>query len=141
MNNEVREADEVYTDQLQKDTRSEYEKEIDEAIKQSLHDIQQQQQLYIMYEKQLIEDYAMESEHRTSIFKDLLFQLHRTAAFDKPTAELLDILTPIIETYCAQTMEVFELDEATYDKVFGALKKIRNAIKIIDVLQTIIIKS
>lgn len=30
--NDVREADEVYTDRLQEDTRSEYEKQIDEAI-------------------------------------------------------------------------------------------------------------
>lgn len=138
--NDVREADEVYTDRLQEDTRSEYEKQIDEAIEISLQELQQQQQMYALYEKQLIEDYAKETERRSNMFKDLLFQLQRTAAFDKSTAEALDILTPIIETYCAQTMEVFELDETAYNKVFGTLKKNRNASAVSEVLQSIVNK-
>lgn len=135
---EVREPDEVYAEQLQEDTRSDYEKEMDEAIQLSLQELHQQQQMYALYEKQLMEEYAKETERRTNIFKDLLFQLNRTAAFDKSTAELLNILTPIIEAYCSQTREVFELDQTTYDKVFGALKKIRNTSTVAEVLQGIL---
>jgi adenosine deaminase len=136
--NEVREPDEVYAEQLQEDTRSDYEKEMDEAIQLSLQELHQQQQMYALYEKQLMEEYAKETERRANIFKDLLFQLNRTAAFDKSTAELLNILTPIIEAYCSQTIEVFELDQTTYQKVFGALKKIRNTSTVAEVLQAII---
>lgn len=138
---EVREPDEVYAEQLQEDTRSDYEKEMDEAIQLSLQELHQQQQMYALYEKQLMEEYAKETERRANIFKDLLFQLNRTAAFDKSTAELLNILTPIIEAYCSQTREVFELDQTTYDKVFGALKKIRNTSTVAEVLQAIIFAS
>jgi hypothetical protein len=135
---EVREPDEVYSEQLQEDTRSDYEKEMDEAIQLSLQELHQQQQMHALYEKQLMEEYAKETERRANIFKDLLFQLNRTAAFDKSTAELLNILTPIIEAYCSQTREVFELDQTTYQKVFGALKKIRNTSTVAEVLQAII---
>lgn len=139
-NDTIRPADEVRVQQLREDNRSEYDKQIDEAIQISLREMQEQQRVYMQYEKQLLEDYNKETVRRANLFKDFMFNLRRTSGLDKNIMEVLTILEPIVEGYCNQTRESFELDSNTYDLIFNNIKRIRNNQDVLDILRIIIMK-
>lgn len=141
MNNDnIRAADKVVSQQLRQDNRSDYDRQVDEAIQISLREMQEQQRVYMQYEKQLLEDYNKETVRRADQFKDFMFNLRRTSAFDKIIMEILTILEPIVEGYCNQTRESFELDGNTYDLIFNNIKRIRNNQDVLDILRIIIMK-
>ena len=75
--NNIRPPDESIQEQLLEDTRSDFEKEIDEAMYLSMQEINQQQITNKQYEEQLLKDYAHETSRRTEIFKDFLFNLNK----------------------------------------------------------------
>jgi hypothetical protein len=135
----VRPPDEVISEQLLEDTRSEYEKQLDEAMILSLNDLRDTHHLNKKYEEQLINDYNEETNKRKLIFEKLLFDLHKVGRFDKEIREIYDIIEPIIESYCGQYIETCELDLETYEKIFNTLKKIRNNQQTLDTLKTIIL--
>jgi hypothetical protein len=54
--------------------------------------------------------------------------------------EIYEIIDPIIESYCNQIIQVCELDDETYNRIFSLLKKIRNNKLVFDTLQNIILK-
>ena len=136
----IRPPDEVRVDQFLEDTRSNFEKEIDEAIYLSYQDIREKQELSKNYEEQILKEYNEESNRRRDIFKDLLLSLNKITRFDKEIREIYEIIDPIIESYCSQYIEICELDEKTHDKIFGLLKKIRNNQLAFNLLKEIIIK-
>ena len=136
----IRPPDEAKTEQLLEDTRSNFEKEIDEAIYLSYQDIREKQELSRKYEEQILKEYNEESNKRRDIFRDLLLSLNKISRFDKEIREIYEIIDPIIDSYCSQYIEICELDEKTYDKIFGLLKKIRNNQLVFNLLKEIIIK-
>lgn len=136
----IRLPDEAVNDQLLEDTRSDFEKQIDEAIYISSEEIRENQILHTQYEEKLLKDYAEETNRRTEIFKDFLFNLNKIGKFDKEVREIYDILDPIIESYCSQIIQTCELDEETYDKIFIVLKKIRNNPLTLNALKSIILR-
>jgi len=136
----IRPPDEVVRETLLEDTRSDFEKQIDEAMYLSMQEINQQREINREYEEQLLKDYADETKRRKEIFKDFLFNLNKIGKFDKEVRDIYDILDPIIESYCGRYFETCELDEGTYDKIFDTLKKIRNDQKAFDTLKTIILR-
>jgi len=142
INNEdnIRPPDEVVREQLLEDTRSEYEKEIEEAIYLSCQDIREKQDLSEKYEKQLIKDYNEESNKRRQIFEKLLFDLNKVGKIDKEIREIYDIIEPIVESYCSQYIHNYEFDVETYEKIFKSLGKIRTDKSAVEFLKTIISK-
>jgi hypothetical protein len=136
----IRPPDEVRSEQLLEDTRSDFEKEIDEAIYLSYQDIREKQELSRKYEEQILKEYNEETNRRRDIFRDLLLSLNKISRFDKEIREIYEIIDPIIDSYCSQYIEICELDEKTYDKIFGLLKKIRNNQLVFNLLKEIIIK-
>lgn len=140
-NNEdnIRPPDEVVSEQLLEDDRDEFQKQIDEAIYLSMRETTQQYNINLQYEEQILKDYQTETNRRTEIFKDFLFNLNKVGKFDKDVREIYDILDPIIDSYCSQYIETCKLDEKTYDKIFNLLKKIRNNNQALDTLKTIIL--
>lgn len=136
---DIRAPDIVRAERLREDTRSGYDRQLDDAIQLSIQEMHQQQRIYAQYEKQLLEDYAKETVRRSELFTDLLFNLNKLSRFDKQIGEVLDIINPIIESYCSQIIEVCELDEATYNKIFGALRGIRNCNSGLDALKSLIV--
>jgi hypothetical protein len=136
----IRPPDEVRSDQLLEDTRSDFEKEIDEAIYLSYQDLREKQEISRKYEEQILKEYNEESNRRKEIFRDFLLSLNKISRFDKEIREIYEIIEPIIDSYCNQYIEVCELDEQMYDKIFGLLKKIRNNQLASEILNTIIIK-
>jgi len=136
----IRTPDEVVREKLLEDTRSDFEKELDEAMYLSIQEINKQLYINNQYEEQLLKDYASETKKRTSLFKNFIANLTRLCGFDKEVREIYNILDPIIESYCGQIIETCELDGETYDKIFNTLKKIRNDQQAIDILKTIILR-
>jgi hypothetical protein len=136
----IRPPDAVVSEQLLEDNRSDFEKQLDEAMYLSMQEMTQQHIHNKQFEEQIIQDYTKETNRRKEMFKEFLFHLHKTSKFDKEVGEIYDIIEPIIESYCGQFIETCELDEETYDKIFKILKKIRNNQQSLDALKTIILK-
>ena len=136
----IRPPDAVVSEQLLEDNRSDFEKQLDEAMYLSMQEMTQQHVHNKQFEEQIIQDYTKETNRRKEIFKEFLFHLHKTSKFDKEVGEIYNIIEPIIESYCGQFIETCELDEETYDKIFKILKKIRNNQQSLDTLKTIILK-
>ena len=136
----IRSPDEVVRDKLLEDTRSDFEKQLDEAMYLSMQEINQQDNINQQYEDQLLKDFAVESKRRIELFKDFLFNLNKIGKFDKEIREIYEILEPIIESYCGQYMETCEFDQETYDKIFNTLKKIRINQYPLETLKTIILR-
>jgi hypothetical protein len=136
----IRPPDAVVSEQLMEDNRSDFEKQLDEAMYLSIQEMEQQRDINRQYEEQLLKDYAAETNRRNELFKDFLFNLNKVGKFDKEIREIYEILDPIIESYCGQYITTYELDEASYDKIFNTLKKIRNTQQALDALKTIILK-
>ena len=135
----IRPPEESFNERLLEDTRTEFEKQIDEAMYLSMKEINQQQDINRQYEEQLMKDYFEESNRRKDIFKDFLFNLNKLIKFDKDIREIYNIIEPIIESYCGQYIQSCELDEETYDRIFNTLKKIRNNQIAFDTLKSIIL--
>ena len=136
----IRPPDEAVRETLLEDTRSDFEKQLDEAMYLSIQEINQQIDINNQYEEQLVNDYALESNRRNEIFKKFLFNLNKVGKFDKKVGEIYDILDPIIDSYCGQYIETCELDGETYDKIFNTLKEIRNDQQALNILKTIILR-
>ena len=105
MNNEInddniRPPDDVVSEQLLEDTRSNFEKEIDEALYLSFQDMREKEDLSRKYEEQILKDYNEETFKRKQIFEKFLFDLNKISKIDKEIREIYDIIDPIIESYC-----------------------------------------
>ena len=142
-NNEdnIRPADNVKREILQEDTRSEYQKQIDEAIHLSSLEYIENQKNNSKYEKEIIENYHKVSNERKEQFREFLFDVNKLIRFDKEIKEIYEIIEPIIDAYCSQFIEICELDYITYDKIFKALKGIRTNKNSIELLKTILIRN
>lgn len=136
----IRPPDSVESNQLLEDTRSDFEKEMDEAIYLSYQDIREKQELTRQYEEQLVKDYNEETSKRNQIFEKFLFDLKKVSKIDKEVREIYDIIDPIIESYCSQCINNCELDIETYERIFNLLRKIRTDKDAIEFLKTIILK-
>lgn len=135
----IRPPDEIKVEQLLEDTRSEYEKQIDEAMYLSFQEIKNQEELYKKYEEQLLRDHNDETNKRNEHFKKFLFDLNKLSKIDKEVKNIFNIIEPIIESYCLQYIQTCELDIETYEKIFKLLDKIRTDKSAVETLKTIII--
>jgi len=136
----IRPPDKVKVEKLVEDTRSNYEKEIDDALYISMKEYKKQQECYDTYEEQIMEEYVNVCTKRKEIFEVFLFNLNRLIKYDKEIKEILDIIDPIIDSYCNQYIEFVILDELTYDKIFNTLDKVRLNRQTFEILKTIIVK-
>ena len=138
---EVRQPDGVIREALQEDNRSEYQKQIDEAIYLSSMDFCEQQKQQKRYEEEIIANYYIICNERKEQFREILFDLNKLIRFDKDIKEVYEIIEPIIDAYCSQFIETCELDKITYDKIFKALKSIRTNRNSIELLRQILISN
>jgi len=137
---DVRPPDDVVRETLLEDNRSEFDKQIDEAIYLSMQEMEKQYEINLQYEEKLLKNYESECERRNELFKEFARNLIKISRIDKETQEIYDILEPIIDSYCKQYIQTCELDAETYDKIFNTLKKIRNNQQTLDALKTIILR-
>jgi hypothetical protein len=132
----IRDPDAVLHEQLIEE-KSDYEKELDEAVYLSIQELTKQQMINDKYEEQLLQDYTLERNKRIEMFREFLFNLNKISKLDKELREIQSLLLNIIDLYCKQEIKFYSLDSETYNKVFDTLKKIRN--NKIEVLKTFIV--
>ena len=114
------------------------EKEMNDALYISMQEYNKQQEVQSNYEEQIIQEFTTERNRRVELFKDFLFQMHRIGMYDKEVREMYSILEPIIDSYCNQYIQSCELDIETHTKIFDIVKKIRNHLVILPLLEKII---
>jgi hypothetical protein len=88
--------------------------------------------------KDVLNNYLHECKKRSEIFEELLLILNKLIKYDKEIKEIYDIITPIIDLYCNQHIEVVHLDKITYDKIFKTISKIRINKHTFEIIKTII---
>ena len=137
---DIRNADKTKTEILQEDTRSEYDKQIEEAINLSSMEYRENEIINNRFEEEIIANYYKISNDRKEQFREFLFDLGKLIRFDKETKEIYEIIEPIIDSYCNQFIDKCELDEITYDRIFKALKSIRTNKKNIERLANLLIR-
>jgi len=137
----VRAPDKAKVERLMEDTRSDYEKQIDEALYLSIQDFKQQEQIYKQYEDGIVNEHIKITNERKNQFSGFLFDLHKLIRLDKEIKEIYEIIEPIIEAYCAQYIKEYELDSVTYNKIFKIIGNIRTSKNAIELLKKILIKN
>ena len=140
VDNTVRPADKVFKEQLIEDNRSDFEKEVDEALRLSLEEAINLNNVNNNFEKELIQKFEKEKIERKEMFTKFLLDLNRIIRLDKDVKDVYEIIEPIIDGYCNQLIDMCEFDKETYDKIFKVLSTIRTDKKCVDILKTIIIK-
>ena len=139
MEDNIRPPDETKRERLIEDTRSDFEKEMDNAINESMKEIEEQQKIQDKYEKELLDEFLNESIKRRDQFKKLLFDLNKLIKYDKEIKEIYEMVEPIIELYCNQYIEFINFDQTTHEKIFNVLNKIRIDKTALDILKNIIL--
>lgn len=138
-NENIRPPDEVKKERLCQDNRNNFEKEMEEmeeAIKCSL---QEHEEISKNYEDKLINEYLLETNKRRDTFKSILFDLSKLIKYDQNIKEIYEIIEPIIDAYCNQYIQNYEIDEITYNRIFKVIGTIRTDKKNIELLKTIFI--
>jgi hypothetical protein len=93
-----------------------------------------------LYEEKVKNEYITEVNKRKDVFYNLLFELNKLIKYDKEIKEIYEIIDPVIDAYCNQYIEYYEIDEITYEKIFKVIGTIRTTKNIIDSLKNILIK-
>ena len=137
----VRAPDKAKVERLMEDTRSEYEKQIEEALYLSIQDFRQQEQIYKQYEDEILNEHIKITNERKEQFGGFLFDLNKLIRLDKEIKEIYEIIEPIINAYCEQYIKEYELDSLTYNKIFKIIGNIRTNKNAIELLKKILIKN
>jgi len=135
----IRAPDKTKVERLMEDSRSEYEKQIDEALYLSIQDFKQQEQIYKKYEDEILNDHNKITNERKEQFKGFLFDLNKLIRLDKEIKEIYEIIEPIIDAYCQQYIKECQLDSITYNKIFKIIGNIRTNKNAIELLKKILI--
>jgi hypothetical protein len=139
MEDNIRPPDVTKIERLIEDTRCDFEKEMDNALNESMKDIEEQQKIQDNYEKELLDKFLNESIKRRHQFEKLLFDLNKLIKYDKEIKEIYELIEPIIELYCNQYIEFINFDQTTHEKIFNILNKIRIDKTALDILKNIIL--
>jgi len=137
----IRSPDEVKREQILEDNRSEFDKQMDEALYLSLQELKEQQEVHKLYEDEVLNEYLCETKKRKEKFRELLFDVNKLTKFDKDIKEIYEIIEPIIDTYCGQFITFCDLDQETYDRIFRVLGTIRTNKNNIEILRLLITKN
>ena len=137
----VRAHDKAKVERLMEDTRSEYEKQIDEALYLSIQDFRHQEQIYKQYEDEILNEHIKITNERKEQFGGFLFDLNKLIRLDKEIKEIYEIIEPIINAYCEQYIKEYELDSLTYNKIFKIIGNVRTSKNAIELLKKILIKN
>ena len=76
------------------------------------------------YEKKQLE-MLEKTRLRVQTFKDVLLKIKKISMIDPQILKLYNIIEPMIDSYCACNIDIYECDNAMYDEIFSTLKTIR----------------
>jgi hypothetical protein len=139
--NNIRAPDSVKVDRLMEDTRSEYDKQIDQAMYLSIQEFKKLEEINEKYEEEIINEHIKLINERKEMFRGFLFDLNKLIRHDKDIKEIYEIIEPIIDSYCVNYINQFEIDTLTYDRIFKIIGNIRTNKNVIELLKKIIIKN
>ena len=139
--NNVRAPDKTKKEQLLQDNRSEYDKQMDEAMYLSVQEFKKQEEVNQKYEEDLINEHNKITSERKNLFRGFLFDLNKLTRLDKDMKEIYEIIEPIIDYYCAQYINQCEIDLETYDRIFKVIGNVRTDKNAIELLKNILVKS
>lgn len=138
---DIRPPDKTVQDQMLDDDRSDFDQQLDQAMYISLQELKRQRDEQTQYELNVLKQYEDETKRRTALFKECMFQLVRLSKFDADVREVMEIVEPIVDSYCHQFIESCELDTKTYEKIFGTISRVRNGHNAVALLENIVKKS
>jgi hypothetical protein len=122
---DIRPPDQPKSEQLLQDNRSDFDKQLDEALYQSLQLYQAEVQKHEDLEKKFIQQHREEIEKRKNLVRPILFELNRIRKYDLKIDEVFVMIDSILDSYCGLEFEECHLDKKTYDTIFNGLTKIR----------------
>ena len=76
------------------------------------------------YEKKRLE-MLEKTRLRVQTFKDVLLKIKKISMIDPQILKFYNTIEPIIESYCACNIDIYECDKAMYNEIFSTLKTIR----------------
>jgi hypothetical protein len=138
---EIRAPDEIKREQLLRNIRDDYDREMSEALHISMQEAREREIQNLKFEEEIISKYNSEMAERREKFNELLLNMNKLCKFDKDIKEVYDLIEPIIEAYCCDFIKYFEIDEETYNKIFNTLGTIRVKKNTLEILKIIIIKN
>jgi hypothetical protein len=130
-NENIRLPDEVKRETLLYDYNNNYDKELEDALYQSIQLYENEMQKNEEFEQKLIILHSEEIKNRREIFKPILFELNRIKNYDNKICKILEIIEPILDLYCRLVIEKYIMDNIKYNYIFNGLKKIRIDIEIL----------
>ena len=122
---EIRPPDKIKRETLLQDNRSVFDKQLDEALYQSLQLYQNEVQKHEELEKKFLQQQREEIEKRKNLVRPILFELNRIRKFDPKINNIFEIIDPILDSYCGLAFEDCSLDKKTYHTIFNGLTKTR----------------
>lgn len=120
-----RNPDPVRREVLQEDLRPQWEKDLDEAIYQSMEEFDSKIKEQDLYEKECLSHFNQLKEEREKNADSIITSLERLAKLDSKTKDLYEILEPILFSYKEGVISHCELDENTFNSIFASLRSIR----------------
>ena len=112
----IRSPDKVIKERLiWKEEEFEEFEEFEEDILQNMVD----------YEKEIQKYFVEEKMRRKDTFNELLFKMKKISNYDKEVEEIYNIIEPIIESYCEQVIQYYEVDNVSYERIFSIISSIR----------------
>ena len=137
--NEVRPPDLVINERLIEYNMNNHDKQLYEALYLSMKELDNQEKMNEIYEKEIINNFIIETVKRREKFQQFMLKINKLIKFDKDIKEIYEIIEPIIYAYCEQQISTFELDKVTHNKIFKTLSSIRIQTETIILLKTIIL--
>jgi len=122
---DIRPPDQPKSEQLLQDNRSDFDKQLDEALYESLQLYQDEVQKHEELEQKFIQQQREEIEKRKNLVRPILFELNRIRKYDLKIDEVFIMIDSILESYCGLEFEECQLDKQTYNTIFNGLTKIR----------------
>ena len=122
---DIRPPDQPKRETLLQDNRSDFDKQLDEALYQSLQLYQAEVQKHEDLEQKFIQQQRQEIEKRKNLVRPILFELNRIRKYDLKIDEVFVMIDSILDSYCGLEFEECQLDKQTYNTIFNGLTKIR----------------
>ena len=135
----IRIPDSTHQEQLLEDDRSQFQREIDEALNQSMKEMIDYNIKSSDYERHIIDEYNRETNKRKSLLEPILFEINKVSKFDNDIKELYKIINPIIDSYCNMLIDHYEFDELTHNTLFKQISSLRISKLNIKLLESILV--
>ena len=94
-----------------------YDSELQLAINESI----KEQEAFEKKQLEMLEKTRL----RVQSFKDVILKIKKICMIDKTLLEFYNIIEPMIDSYCACNIDIYECDNVMYDVIFNTLKTIR----------------